>query len=366
MRTLISLTKSIAVLICILAFLNNCKKEKVKVTDIPKVDKTIDTTGTVYAAGYRSSANLKKVALYWREKSKVILCDSANNSEATDIEILNSVVHVCGYRSTGSKQLAVYWNNKVETILSSALNDASATSLALSGSDIYVTGYETNGNNIMEAKYWKNGLAITLTDGKLNASANAITVIGTDVYVAGYEYNNAGVQVAKYWKNGVAVTLSDGTINTSANSIAVGGSDVHIAGASYDAGSRTYTTKYWKNTDVTDLNSGSSGVANLDIYGNAVFLNNGNVYVGGNSVSGANSTKPTYWKNGTAFVNFSSASYFHQVTSIYVLGGKVYLGGFGNYFGNGPNLGMVWTAGAWRGMEFSSAITKVNSLYVVN
>ena len=172
-----------------LLFFNSCKKEK---TDNPDGGNTTDTIGTVYAAGYRTSSNSKKVALYWRGSNPVYLTDSTNNAEATGITLTGTDLYACGSESNGTKQVAKYWKNGIATNLSSATNNAAATSIVVKGTDVYVAGYETNAANISIAKYWKNGVAVNLTDG-LDGLAILPTVmvagaLGIFAYVAGHLY----------------------------------------------------------------------------------------------------------------------------------------------------------------------------------
>lgn len=163
---------------------------------------TNDTTGTVYAAGYR-------------------------------------------YNGTSLKSIATYWRGNTPVDLTDGTKDAVATGIILQGNDVYVCGYESTGTNTAMAKYWKNGTVVNLTDGTRQTSTGTMTVVGTDVYVSGTEYNAAGKSVAKYWKNGVAVNLTNGALSASATGITLSGADVYAVG--YEASASTADlAKYWK------------------------------------------------------------------------------------------------------------------------
>jgi hypothetical protein len=313
---------------------------------------TVDTIGTVYAAGHDiSAATSKNVATYWRGSTAVRLTDASKDAYATGITKVGNDIYVCGYEANGSSTAIVkYWKNTTAVNLTDGTKQAYAGGIVVVGTDVYVAGYEFNAAGKSVAKYWKNGTAVNLSDGVFAATAKAIAISGTDVYVTGYEANAAGKSVAKYWKNGTAVNLTDAVSTFTTSAIAVNGTDVYVTGTNFTPAG--FNQAYWKNGALSNLPA--STLAEI----NSVLVNQGSVYVGG-SVG----QKATYWKDGIAFPLENNLSATEYITSIFVLAGKVYCGGYRSYFGAG-GVAFIWSFGS--STQLSSYASQVKSIYVVN
>ncbi|MGG9963893.1 hypothetical protein [Ferruginibacter sp. SUN106] len=334
----------------------SCKKSSTNSSDNGGGGNTSDTIGTVYAAGYRySSTTSKTIAAYWRGSTAVNLSDGTKDAAATGITLAGNDVYVAGYEATGANTAMVkYWKNGTAVNLTDGTKSAKANALAVAGTDVFVAGSELNVAGKSVAKYWKNGTAVSLTDGTKNAYATGLFISGTDVYVTGYEYADATFNnaVAKYWKNGTAVNLTGATSNFTTSAITVSGADVYVTGTNYT--SVGFNQAYWKNGAFSTLAANS--IAEI----NAVVINQGSVYVGGNDAG-----KAVYWKDGVKNALNNNASAIEHVTSIFVFAGKVYCGGYRDMFGAGNFVATVWAFGNSTDIH---TVTKaqVNAIYVVN
>jgi hypothetical protein len=340
--------------LCLIFF--SCKKNASDAGNNPAPGggNTIDTIGTVYAAGYRYNGTAPKtIATYWRGSTATSLTDGTKDAVATGITLAGNDVYVAGYEATGSSTAMVkYWKNGTVANLTDGTKAAYAGSIAVVGTDVYVAGHEANAAGKTVAKYWKNGTAVSLSDGTYDATTKAVVVTGTDVYVTGYESNAAGKSVAKYWKNGTAVNLTDAVSTFTTSSIAVNGTDVYVTGTNYTP--LGFNQAYWKNGVLSNL--AASTIAEI----NSVVINQGSVYVGGSIGS-----KATYWKDGVALPLSNNASAVEYVTSIFVFGGKVYCGGYRDLFGAGNFVATVWSFGSSTDLNTATK-SQVKSIYVVN
>ena len=100
----------------------SCKKKSTDTGANPPISgNTIDTIGTVYAAGYELSATTSKnMATYWRGSTAVRLSDGAKDAYATGITLVGNDVYVAGTVNG----YATYWKNGVAIRLSNAESDA--------------------------------------------------------------------------------------------------------------------------------------------------------------------------------------------------------------------------------------------------
>lgn len=337
----------------IMAFFS-CKKSSTSNPNPPGGGNTVDTIGTVYAAGHEiSAATSKNVATYWRGSTAVRLTDRTKDAYATGITMVGNDVYVAGYEVTGANTAMVkYWKNGIATNLTDGTKSAEANAIAVVGADVYVAGHEFNAAGKSVATYWKNGTAMRLTDGTKNSYATGLFISGTDVFVTGYEYFDASFNnaIAKYWKNGTAVSLTGNTSNFTTSAIAVSGADVYVTGTNYT--SVGFNQAYWKNGTLSNL--AASTIAEI----NAVVVNQGSVYVGG-----SDGQKAVYWKDGTAFPLENNFSATEHITSIFVFAGKVYCGGYRSYFGSG-GIAFIWSFGS--SIQLADYASQVKSIYVVN
>ena len=203
--------------------------------------------------------------------------------------------------------------------------------------------------------------------------AMSIKVQGTDIYVAGTSMSptTTGVTItAAYWKNNVLKLLSTYPYNSpgygigggsEALDIAVNGTDVYVVGDTpLFTGTISYTAiaAQWKNDAMSLITPiGLNG----DSKGTSVFLQNSDVYIGGeiyNTI--ADNTRPqliggaVYWKNGTG-IQLSYNPYGSQVNDIAMLGSDVYATGI-SYSSVAP----ASRPGLWKNGTFTEYLPSLN------
>jgi hypothetical protein len=145
----------------------------------------------------------------------------------------------------------------------------------------------------------------------------------TDIYLAGslfraYNKSNhgGGITNAVYWKNGVQVLLTDTLTDSRANAIFVNNGDIYVAGEIND------TATYWKNGIPTKLGPGilyGIAIKDKDVYAVGVALTNG-------------PDRAAYWKNRVL-----DTLGVGRVESIAVDGDNIYLVGYKNQSGVYPD-----------------------------
>jgi hypothetical protein len=235
----------------------------------------------VYVAGVNDG-----YATLWKNGVAQRLGEHQHRSFANSVFVSSGVVYVAGgdigweknRRGYGGMVLndleypyATLWKNGIAQRLEGGIN-GTANSVFVSGGNVYVAG---NYGNL-----WKNGVAQRLEG--LNRP-NSVFVSGNDVYVAGKREQGLDGDFAILWKNGVAQQLGDG--DGLASSVFVSGNDVYVAGAI--GGLFKKRAALWKNGVAERLSDKSLTEAD------AVFVSNGDVYVGGGNSDGG-----WLWKNG--------------------------------------------------------------------
>lgn len=250
----------------------------------------------VYVCGWQKEGGIM-VAKYWKNGTEVKLTDGTKNATATNIEIVNGDVYVCG-AERGPKWVAKYWKNGIPVPLTDGTNNAFANSIFIDGQNVYVSGSEDNGTYDV-GKYWVSGGVTSVTSGNSMGYAYDIEVRNGTVYVAGQD--NAGTTLrSRYWVNGSPTDLGNNVLVTS---LAVDGSDVYTCGSTYGAGNNAV---YFKNSSINNLTTGGSGFAtDIAISGNDVY------------VCGRQGTVIKYWKNGEEIV-LNQQSTFGEARSIFV------------------------------------------------
>jgi hypothetical protein len=178
------------------------------------------------------------------------------------------------------------------------------------GSNIYFLGIDASN----KAAYWENGLQKNIIPNETQAiSAYCLAVSSNNVYIGGTDSNS----VATIWTNGSPENLHSsipGSYVTYVTSLFASGNDIYAvaslqAPASNINGNYSYfqsTPAYWKNGIEHDL------PLNGDSYGsaNTVFVNGSDIYVCGNTPSGA-----VYWENG---IETKLGSNYESVSSIFI------------------------------------------------
>jgi hypothetical protein len=161
------------------------------------------------------------------------------------------------------------------------------------GSNIYFVGTDSSG----KAVYWENGLAHDIVPNESKSIvAYSLAVSSNNVYIGGEDSN----QIATVWTNGIPENLHfslPGSYAVFVNSLFANGTDIYAV-AELEAPTAMANGNYinffnvpalWKNGIENDL------PLNDDVLGNAsiVFVNGSDIYVCGNTGSGA-----VYWENG--------------------------------------------------------------------
>jgi len=273
---------------------------------LPSIDPTTNSRAAsialsgsdVYIGGSNYLADYTKVAVYWKNGSRVDL-ETINISEIYSIIISEKDVYACGYRHNGTVYEAGYWKNNAWTALPSidSSKHSYAISILISGSDVYLCGYSINSTDKDVAVYWKNGVLISLSsiDPGQNSQAGSIAVSGSDVYVCGYSRNSGGNNVPGYWKNGTwnALYYPISSNRSTTFSILITGSDIYICGFHlYFAGPLISTAGYWKNGEWKAYNTGNHSLAS------SIKISGSDIYTCGRIMNEVK-VEEGYWKNGT-------------------------------------------------------------------
>ncbi len=226
----------------------------------------------------------------------------------------------------------IWKNGKVFQILSDGSEEEFLADIQISPKkEVYAVGWQRkfNGQNYDEnAMIWKDGIGTKLNMGGTILTrivARDVHVDSNDIYVAGYIRGNdflLGVDTsfAVLWKNGVPIPLTDGKKSASANSLFVQNGDVYVGGS--EENSQGYDiAKFWKNGVPTILSTSSAGAGSIyvesdDIY---VLLFEDNI--------------PKLWKNGVK-TNLTGTP-----EDIMVVGTDVYIAGNEGY------IAKVWKNG---------------------
>jgi hypothetical protein len=227
---------------------------------------------------------------------------------------------------------AVIWKDGIPTFLTpipTGNKYAYAVKVLVSNNDLYVMGVEEDsvaGGSVATIKLWKNGVVTNVTSGVTQAYGYGLDVYNGNVYILGSENNGVGGLINKVWVNGFASNLPTGSFdNTEITDIKVNNGDVYVSGTgtTYTGGLATQKAIYWKNGTINLLTGTTQ-----NCYGNDVFISGTDVYI-----VGADSSSSVYWKNGTKVSLPSQAPYTASgTTSIFVDNGNVYVGGQLNYF----------------------------------
>lgn len=318
--------------------------------------------GTVTDIAGNSGAHL---ATYWKN-GEVVFTENNHQLFINDIFVENNNVHIVG----SVERRAKYWKNGQEVAVQ--LRDrkesyyySTFNSIFIHNRDVYIAGVETNETGYYVVKYWKNGQPISLTQGMETSRATSIFVDEGDVYVSGGERFGHEVWIPKYWKNGVPVALSDGSGEESATSVFVDKGDVYVAGyeSHHDRSSSSVKTvaKYWKNGVPVNLMNGVITGGDNQSYGRtysslgiSVFVDDGNVYVGGEVRDG---DFPHYWINNS-LVRLQGGK---ATSNVCVYRGDVYIAGNDDtgktvYWKNGQMKTLILPSGSDAG--------KVRSVFV--
>jgi hypothetical protein len=254
----------------------------------------VDESDNVYAVGWDVVGGSFLPAL-WVNEDKVQLLEKSGYGEVYSVFVDGEDVYVAGCYDAGGSGLelrAAFWKNGVRQEITAT--DGYATSVYVVGEDVYVAYWRQNlSGTAYQACLWHNGTETVLSSAY--SEAWSVTVHNGDVYVAGREHIEGTLFCATLWKNGVKQYLSDEF--SYARSVVVDGDDVYVSGldgnGSYNTASKAV---YWKNGEVHNLTDGT-----VSADANAVFVLDGDVYVGGYDTPNFDSYDIQHakvWKNG--------------------------------------------------------------------
>ena len=174
-----------------------------------------------------------------------------------------------------------------------------------------------------------------------------------NVYALVKESPSGATSSIKVWKNDVATVLpleEDAFIY--GETMYVDGADVYVGAALRNIGGK-YIIVLWKNGVATPLTNGANNALIA-----SVFVEGNDVYVGGSeSINGV--TQARIWKNGIATSLSEKSS---QVSSIYVENGNVYVAG--HIESDGEDIATLWKNGSPTSFKRDGAFTWFNALYV--
>lgn len=245
----------------------------------------------IYAVGERVYSSSRATAFFEVDGHLEELTGSNGFASAKDIYVTDGDVYVGGIKNESSYVTSiVYWKNgALVTVASGALGSTGGGSIAVKGNDVYIAGMLDG-----DLMYWKNGASVTLAGGPGEVTDIAVAGNG-DVYVSGYTFGSP--DVAQYWKNGEKITLGTGERASQANAIFIENGDVYVAGwetVPRSSGSGTVRiARYWKNGEAVDLTDGTHHAE-----ANGIFVLDGKVYTTG--VESMDRRSATYWINGEA------------------------------------------------------------------
>lgn len=201
-----------------------------------------------------------------------------------------------------------------------------------SASGIYIA-YSTGGEHFNRiAKYWHDGKDSLLLDRTTKVYVNDIAVANNgDVYTSGCECTWSRYPLTPnqkddsckitLWKNTIKQQLTQEPFSshTEAYVFITPAGDVYVAGTERRP-SGVGIIRLWKNGVASDVTNGAK-----DAMVTSLFVNGNDVYIGGSQKTiGAINTTATLWKNGTPQHLTSTTSYYNAVLSVQVAGTDVY------------------------------------------
>jgi hypothetical protein len=293
--------------------------------------------GTVAACG--NTINLSGVyiagaidgrAVVWKDGIPTFLTAppaSGSDAVATEVLVTNNDVYVLGIftdsTATGDLGTIKYWKNGVPTTVVTGLTGGLLNArFDVYNNDVYVSCILDTVIN--QNRYWKNGSLVTLNKGSFDrAEVWDIKVVNGNVYASGDAGNfTTSESKAVYWVNGALNIIPNTSSSTySEGAMHVSGNDVYMVGKD------SLDNVYWKNGVKTVL---VKELPYNSAYGNAIFVDNNNVYVAGdqyhyNPLTMTDYRNATFWKNNTLtrLTNYSNNE-FAELYDVFVKNNIVY------------------------------------------
>ena len=178
--------------------------------------------------------------------------------------------------------------------------------------------------------YYKNGtyVAVSATQG-VGKYGSQIFVFKDTVRIAGYQYTgNFENTRPRLWVDGDEIILSTPAIRDGQATAVFVSEDgtTHVSGAiTPDAALLISTPVYWRNGVYTALPLSSGYEAG---FASSIFVEDGNVYIGGVQYDSGYNAVLTYWKNGVPYIIDNGVAGYSTVSKIAALNGNVYCIGF--------------------------------------
>jgi uncharacterized protein (TIGR03437 family) len=251
-----------------------------------------------------------------------------------------------------------YWTNSIFTPI---INCTNPYAMVGSGPDLYIAGPASSNT----PTYWKNSTAVQLS--AQTGYTFSICLSGPDIYCLG---NIGGSYYV--WKNGVQSKLSTtslaniggtGTSSYLGNAIAVDNGNVYVAGSQQFSNTTISKATYWKNGTPIDL---TDGITSGSAWATAVYISGVDVYVAGfEAITASNggiiNKAPRLWKNGVSVpLATPGNSLFNSISCILVSGNNVYVGGQYN------GAAAVWKNGVMINVPSYALAEQISSMFLYN
>jgi hypothetical protein len=308
---------------CLIVFLVSCSP-KDKIIEIYTCGVRGDTTSSVlsYEGVYWKSLTLNTIATPTPPDKKFAAIDIT--MEGTDMYILGTLNFF-----TEDAQKTVYWKNGVINYLDRGASNSIATDIHVEHGNTYVL-VNDNLANLLNMGYYKNGTYISVSSTQLIGKyGSQIFVFKDTVRIAGYEYTgNLENPKPRLWIDGDEIILSTPAIRDGQATAVFVSEDgtTHVTGAITPDGPYLLTTPvYWRNGVYSALPLSSGYVSG---FANCIFVEDGNVYIGGVQYDGVFNAVLTYWKNGTPYIIDDGVAGYSTVSKIAALNDNVYCIGF--------------------------------------
>nr|WP_321415206.1 Ig-like domain-containing protein [uncultured Allomuricauda sp.] len=280
-----------------------------------------------YAAGYKNDGGTNHATVWYTDDGSggEVFYTLSENVSAGHSMFVGDKLYVAGVELNPdtSQFMARLWVDGKPVELEGASDSSSAAnSVYVDNGSVYVAGEYFNGDPVV----WKDGVQMDLQPDPNYAKgvAKAVFVSNGHVYVAG-TYYDGNISNAILWKDG-EIFFSSEDNNVVVNDLFVDGDTVYMAG-------------YSKNPDAASLwvVDAMGGVEYTFVYdtnsrANSVYVQNGDVYVGGYYDEGT----PTAFLTKNGDVEILGAN--NILTSIYVDTSGDYIAGMNGNSGNFATL----------------------------
>ncbi|MCU0430376.1 MAG: hypothetical protein MUF42_10445 [Cytophagaceae bacterium] len=175
------------------------------------------------------------------------------------------------------------------------VKEENETSIVPATAKVVIAGsrYALQSNNIVNnvSTLWEGS---QFTSYPTMSNFTDLEIVGSDRYACGFKrlsFNNSNTFTAIYWKNGISVTLPSSSADYSvANAIWLDQGDVYICGEERNSQGKLVAV-YWKNGVKTTLSNGA-----VNALAKAIYVDNQEVYVAGEEDNHA-----VYWKGAQRY-----------------------------------------------------------------